>query len=203
MRRLCWMVLTVAVVTAPTGLGWAASDRAVQLRDRNALSEYLPPESFLAGNYVADDVDPTLIFGKVKDLVKTCSCPTTWLIDKEETKRREAADQQPGPLEYTLYLEEDCPQRVTYFVFVDRSQSVGAHWLDWRKQFHKNKAELQYGAAKASLDKAAEQGYTVQAELRFVEIDGELVLKKPEDILAVHLEMRPIYDLRQGRPVVE
>ena len=72
---------------------------------------------------MADEVDPGYIFGKVKDFVQSRSCPTNWLIEEGERKRIEARGTQSGPFEYTLYLEEDCPGKVVYYVFVDRSQA--------------------------------------------------------------------------------
>jgi hypothetical protein len=39
----------------------------------------------------------------------------------------------------------------------------------------------------------------VDGELRFVALNGELLLKRPEEILAGDLKFQPIYDLKQGR----
>jgi hypothetical protein len=43
----------------------------------------------------------------------------------------------------------------------------------------------------------------VDAELRFVALDGELLMKRPEDVLAGELKFRPIYDLKQNQPVAK
>jgi hypothetical protein len=71
--------------------------------------------------------------------------------------------------------------------------------MEWRKQFHKSKTEPQYSAAKTSLEQAAQSGFAVEGELRFLEVEGELQLKRPEEALTAELNFQPIYDLRQGK----
>ena len=139
----------------------------------------------------------------MKDFAKSRSCATAWLIEEGEQKRVAAWDKQSGPMEYTLYLEEDCPGKVAFYVFVDRSQADVAQWMQWRQQFHKNKAEPQYGAAKAGFEQAAQNGFPVDAELRFLEINGDLSLKKPEDVLVGELKFQPIYDLKQSKAITK
>lgn len=199
MRRLYFVFLSVALVAACFGTALAASEQAMKLRGRSGLVAYTPPETFLAGNFVADEDNPGFVFGKVKDFVKSRSCPVAWLIEESELKRIEGRDQQSGPVEYTLYLEEDCPGKVVHYVFVDRSQANTAQWMEWRKQFHKNKVDQQYGAAKAKLDQAAQNGFSADGELRFIEVNGDLALKKPEEILIGELKFKPIYDIGQGK----
>jgi hypothetical protein len=201
MRRFCFVLLGVSILLAICGLTRAASEPAMTLRGKSGLSEYAPPETFLAGNFVADEVEPEFIFGKVRDFVKSRSCPTTWLMEEGERKRIAAWGQQSGPVEYTLYLEEDCPGKVAHYVFVDRSQANATQWMEWRRQFHKSKAEPQYGAVKVGLEQAAQNGFPVAGELRFVEIQGVLLLQKPEDILRGTLNFQPIYDLKQRKPL--
>jgi hypothetical protein len=204
MRRFFSMVLGASIVFIVLGFlgsASAASEQAIKLRAQNGLSEYAPPEGFLAGNFVADEVDPGCIFGAVKDFVKTRSCPATWLIEDGERNRITADGHQSGPIEYTLYLEEDCPGKVVYFVFVDRSRADTAQWIAWRKQFHKSKTDPQYSAARACLDQAARNGFPVAGELRFVEVDGNLVVEKPEDLLIGELKFQPIFDLKSGKAV--
>jgi hypothetical protein len=187
------------VLSAPI---WAASEQAVKLRNQSALSDYAPSEAFLSGNFVADEIEPGYIFGKVKDFVKSRSCPTVWLIEEGEKKRIEGKDRQSGPLEYSVYLEEDCPGKVTYYVFVDRSHTDIAQWMQWRQQFHgRSKTEPLYGNAKTGLEQAAQKGFSVVAELRFMESNGELSLKKPEELLIGEFKFQPIYDLKQGKAV--
>jgi hypothetical protein len=196
MRSLCSILLGVSLLVALSGVTWAASEQAMKLRGKNALSEYSPPEAFLSGNFVADEIEPGYVFGKVKDFVRTRICPTSWLIEEGEKKRMESQQPQSGPVEYTLYLEEDCPGKIVYYVFVDRSQANTTQWMEWRRQFHKSKTDPQYGAAKITLEQAAQDGCTVDGELRFVEIEGDLLLKKPEDVLMGELKFSPIYDLK-------
>ncbi len=75
--------------------------------------------------------------------------------------------------------------------------------MEWRKVFHKSKAEGEYGAVGAALEQAARSGFPVNAELRFIEIGGDLILKRPEDFLAGDLKVKPIYDLGQGKTVAK
>jgi hypothetical protein len=201
MRCFSSAFLGLLMVLAFSGSTWAASEQAMQLRSKNALSEYSPPESFLSGNFVADEDEPAFIFGKVRDFVKSRSCTAVWLIEEGERKRIDARELQSGPIEYTLYLEEDCPGKVSYYVFVDRSQANVAQWMQWRQQFHKSKAEPHYARAKAGLEQAAQNGFLVDGELRFVEVNGDLSLSKPEAILLEGLKFQPIYDIKQGKAV--
>jgi len=198
MRRMGSMLLGAAIVLVICGAAGAASDQAMKLRGENGLSEFAPPEAFLAGNFLADETEPAFIFGKVRDFVKSLACPATWLIEEGERKRIEARDQQSGPVEYSIYLEADCPGKITYYIFVDRSFN-SAQWLEWRRQFHKSKAEPHYGVVKASLEQAAQKGFVVDGELRFVALNGELLLKRPEDILTGELKFQPIYDLKKNQ----
>jgi hypothetical protein len=203
MRKPFLMLLGIFVLLAASSTSWAASEQAMKLRAQNDLSEYTPPAAFLNGNFVADEVEPGFIFGKVSDFAKLRSCPATWLIDGGEKSRLQKQGQQTSPFEYTLYLEEDCPDKVVDYIFIDRSQANSVQWMEWRKQFHKNKAELQYSAVKADLEKAAQNGITVEAELRFVEVGGDLIVKKPEDFLMGDLKVKPIYDLKQEKAAAQ
>ena len=198
MRRMGSMLLGAAIVLAICGAAGAASEQAMNLRGQNGLSEFAPPEAFLIGNFLADETDPNFIFGKVRDFDKSLACPATWLIEEGERKRIEARGQQSGPVEYSIYLEADCAGKVTYYIFVDRSLN-SSQWLEWRRQFHKTKAEPHYKEAKASLDQAAQNGFAVDAELRFVAFNGDLLLKRPEDVLAGELKFQPIYDLKKNQ----
>jgi hypothetical protein len=202
MRRYGCMLLGAAMIVAICGAAGAASEPAMKLRSQNSLSEFAPPEAFLAGNFLADETEPAFIFGKVRDFVKSLACPATWLIEEGERKRIEARGQSSDPVEYSIYLEADCPGKVTYYIFVDRSIN-SAQWLEWRRQFHKTKADPHYKEAKASLDQAAQNGFAVDAELRFVALNGDLLLKRPEEILAGELKFQPIYDLKKNQALTK
>ncbi len=201
MQKIVPIIFLTLLLLIPFNLASAASDQAMQLRNRNGLSEFKPSEAFLAGNFVADEDAPDFIFGKIGDFAKSRSCPTTWLIEEGERQRIQKAGAQSSPVEYTLYLEEDCPGKVVYYIFVDRSQANAAQWMEWRKQFHKNKAEQQYGAAKAAIEKAARDGFNIDGELRFVEVGGDLILQKMEDHLMGDLKFKPLYNLKEGKAV--
>ena len=201
MHRFLFILLAISILQAFPASGRAGSEQALKLRASNGLSELKPPEAFLAGNFIADEIEPRYIFGKVQDFVKSRTCPIAWLIEEGEKTRLQAHGQQAGPFEYTLYLEEDCPGKVVYYVFVDRSQAPEAQWLEWRKQFHKSKADLQYGAVKAALEEAAKNGFQVNGELRFIETGGELQMEKPEAVLTGQAKFQPIYDLKEGKAV--
>lgn len=201
MQKIVPVIFLALLLLIPFNLASAASDQAMQLRNRNGLSEFKPPEAFLAGNFVADEDAPGFIFGKIGDFAKSRSCPTTWLIEEGERQRIQKAGAQSSPVEYTLCLEEDCPGKVVYYIFVDRSQANAAQWMEWRKQFHKNKAEQQYGAAKAAIEKAALDGFNIDGELRFVEAGGDLILQKTEVYLMGALKFKPVYNLKEGKAV--
>jgi len=203
MSKALIILLAICAVFITLNPVWAASDGAMKLRAVNGLSEFTPPETFLNGNFVADEIEPQYVFGKVKDFRKSRSCSTGWLIEESERNRVKDRDNLSGPIEYTIYLEEDCPGKVAYYVFIDRTQAKSDQWMEWRKKFHKSKAEGQYGTVSALLEKAAQSGFPVDAELRFIEIGGNLISKKPEDFLTGDLKIGAIYDLKQGKPVTK
>jgi hypothetical protein len=181
----------------------AISDGAAKLRNLNGLSEFTPPETFLNGNFIADEIEPQFVFGKVEDFRKSRSCPTAWLIEDGQKERIKNRENTSDPFEYTLYLEEDCPGKVVYYIFLDRTQCTADQWMEWRKVFHKSKTQEEYGAVGALLEKATQSGFHVGAELRFIEIGDNLISKKTEDFLTGDLKISPIYDLKQCKPVTK
>jgi hypothetical protein len=202
MRRFRSTLWGVAFLLVFGGAAAAGSEQAMQLRAQNNLSEFSPPEGFLDGNFLADETDPAYIFGKVREFAKSLSCPATWLIEAGERKRIEARGQQPGPIEYSIFLEADCAGQVSYYIFVDRSLNP-TQWLEWRRPFHRTKADPHYKEAKTSLDQAAQNGVTVNAELRFIALNGDLLLKRPEDVLSGELNFKPIYDLKKHQSLAK
>jgi len=180
---------------------WAASQKAMALRQTNGLTAFTPPEKFLAGNFVADEMNPAFIFGPVKTFVASRKCPTAWLIEEGEKNR---LARQGGPdklVEYTVYLEEDCPDKVVYYVFIDQSGLTPQQWIEYRKKTHGSKAEPEYGPTKSKLDTACQAGCGVGAELRFIQKDGELVAQSPEQVLRQDLKFAPIYDLNRQQKI--
>ncbi len=201
MPTLFFLVLAFMMMVPAANCG-ATSDEAMKLRVRNGLSEFSPPEPFLNANFVADEVEPHFIFGKVKDFVRSRSCSSTWLIEESEKNRLKQQESKSTPMEYTLFLEEDCPGKIAYYVFVDRSFAKSVQWFQWRQQFHgKSKAESLYSSVVSSLEGAEKSGFPVGAELRFIEVEGDLILKKTEDYLVSDLKVRPVYDMNLGKSV--
>jgi len=179
----------------------AASQKATALRQTNGLVAFTPTDKFLAGNFVADEMNPAFIFGTVKAFAASRQCPTAWLVEEGEKARLAAQGSPDQPVEYTLYLEETCPDKVVYYVFIDQSRLTPQQWIEWREKFHKSKAEPEYGSTKSKLDQACTEGCGVGAELRFVQVNGDLMTKSPEAYLLQDLKFAPIYDLNQQKKI--
>ncbi len=201
MRRLFLVSLGLLVLVGISAGAWAASQKAMKLRQANGLVEFKPPEKFLAGNFVADELTPKFIYGPVKNFVASRKCPTTWLIeagDKDYPAWPKSKDEE---VEYTIFLEEDCPDKVIYYVFVDQSRLTPEQWIAWRKKFHgTTKTEPAYGSTKSKLDKACQDGCGIDGELRFIQIDGELLTKSPEKVL-IEEKYSAVYDLDQQKKI--
>lgn len=195
MRRILPLFLGILLVWWSGATALAASQKAAALRQANGLTAFTPTEKFLTGNFVAEEMNPAFIFGTVQAFVASRKCPTTWLMEEGEKARLQSHSDQP--VEFTLYLEEDCPDKVVYYVFVDQSRLTPEQWLAWRHKFHKSKTEPEYGSTKSNLEQACAAGCGVGAELRFIEQDGELLTKSPEAVLLQELKFAPIYDLNQ------
>ena len=200
MPRLLPIFLGILLLVGTGSVAVAASPKAAALRQANGLTAFTPTEKFLAGNFVADEMNPAFIFGTVKAFAASRQCPTTWLIE-EGAKARPAGPGTPDqPAEYTLYLEEDCPDKVVYYVFIDQSGLTPQQWIEWRRKFHgQSKTDPEYSAAKSKLDTACTAGCGVGAELRFVQVNGDLMAKSPEAFLLQDLKFAPIYDLNKGQ----
>ena len=202
MKRLLPVFLGVLLSVGNISGALAASAKAMAQRQSQGLTAFNPPERFLYGNFVADEMNPAFIFGPVKAFAASRKCPTTWLIEEGDQNRLTGQGSTGTPQEYTLYLEEDCPDRVVYYVFIDQSGLTPQQWLAWRHKFHKSKAEPEYGEAKSKLEQACKEGCGVGAELRFIEKDGELLSKSPEEVLLDELHFAPIYDLNRQKKMV-
>jgi hypothetical protein len=201
MKSLVSILLGFLLAAGPGSAAWAASARAMAMRQANGLTEFTPPQKFLAGNFVADEMNPTVIFGPVQAFVASRKCPTAWLIEAGDKNRLAGPDGKDMPAEYTLYLEEDCPDNVVYYVFIDQSGLTPQQWLDWRQKFHKSKTGEEFDAAKSKLEQACTAGCGVGAELRFIQKNGELVTKSPEAVLLGDLHYAPIYDLNRQQKI--
>ena len=201
MKRVLPIFLGFLLLVGHGTTALAASAKATALRQANGLTAFTPPEKFLAGNFVADEMNPGFIFGAVKAFAASRQCPTTWLIEDRD-KNQPAGPGSPDKLaEYTLYLEEDCPDQVVYYVFIDQSGLTPQQWIEWRTKFHKSKAGEQFDSAKSKLEQACTAGCGVGAELRFIQKNGELMTTSPEKVLRDDLKFAPIYDLNLQKKI--
>lgn len=201
MGRLFLVSLGLLVLVGVGAGAWAASEKAMELRQANGLVEFKPPEKFLAGNFVADELTPKFIYGPVKNFVASRKCPTTWLIEAGDKGHPAWPKSKDEEVEYTIFLEEDCPDKVIYYVFVDQSRLTPEQWIAWRKKFHgTTKTEPAYGSTKSKLDKACQDGCGIDGELRFIQIDGELLTKSPEKVL-IDEKYSGVYDLDQQKKI--
>jgi hypothetical protein len=201
MMRLLPIFLGFWLVVGNGATALAASAKATALRQANGLTAFTPPEKFLAGNFVADEMNPGFIFGAVKAFAASRTCPTTWLIEDRDKNRPAGPGSAETPAEYTLYLEEDCPDQVVYYVFIDQSGLTPRQWIEWREKFHKSKTGEEFDAAKSKLEQACTAGCGVGAELRFIQKDGELMTRSPEKVLRDDLKVTPIYDLNRQQKI--
>jgi hypothetical protein len=194
--------LAVLVGAVAPGAALAESDAAKGLRKDHGLVPFAPPPSFLNGTFTGAEMNPAYLFGPVRAYETSRSCPTTWLIEAEEKARLDARAgkaEADKPFEYTLFLEEDCTPGVVYSVFVATEAVTPQQWMAWRHQFHKNKAEGEYGETVKQLDQAVKDGMAPTGELRYIERGGVLCQGCPEDELLKDPRIKPVYDLRQGR----
>jgi hypothetical protein len=199
--RLMPIFLGFLLLLVHSSAALAVTQQATALRQANGLTVFSPPEKFLASNFVADEMNPAFIFGPVKSFVSSRKCPTTWLIEKGAQKALAQPGSPDQPAEYTLYLEEDCPNQVVYYVFIDQSGLTPKQWIKWREKFHGSKTESEYLPTKSKLDTACQAGCGVGAELRFIQQNGDLINQSPEKYLLKDLKFAPIYDLNKGQKI--
>ena len=201
MMRLLFLILGFLLLVFNGSDSLAENQKAKALRQANGLVEFTPPDKFLAGNFVADEVNPKFIYGPVKDFVVSRRCPTTWLIEAGDKNRPAWPKDKDEQVEYTIFLEENCPDKVIYYVFVDQSRLAPGEWIAWRKKFHgTTKTEPMYGSTKSKLDKACQDGCGIDGELRFIQINGELLTKSPEEVLIAE-KYSVVYDLDQQKKI--
>jgi hypothetical protein len=92
---------------------------------------------------------------------------------------------------------------VIYYVFVDQSRLTPEQWIAWRKRFHgTSKTEPAYGSTKSKLDTACQDGCGIDGELRFIQVDGELLTKSPEKVL-IEEKYSAVYDLDQRKKIAK
>ncbi len=199
-RRLApTLVLVLVLVLAASAQ--AAGPGALQFRQQHGLVPFTAQPAFLSGDFLARENEPNFVFGTVADFAASLTCPAAWLIEEGEQERLARYNLAADPLEYTLYLEEDCPQAARAYVFVVQANQDAKKWLEWRKQFHKSKTDGFYGDTMARLEKAAAGGVVPSSELRFLVLDGDLSVAAPEDYLLKTLKFPPKYDLKTDKPL--
>lgn len=176
------------------------SKQALELRHIGDLTPYAPAHEVLQAYFIVDETEPRAVYGPVAAYVKARSCQSAWLIEKGELARVERLKSLKDipPFEFSLTLEEDCQGKVTHAVFVTSPGSTPEAWLKWRSQFHGRKAEAHYGAALAGLKRAEAAGLAPTAELRFLSVNGELVMKNLEEVLRQEGRLAPVFDLEKG-----
>ena len=153
----------------------------------------------MSGDFLARENEPNFVFGTVADFAAALACPAAWLIEEGEKERLSRYNLAADPLEYTVYLEEACPKGARAYVFVVQANQDAKKWLEWRKQFHKSKADGFYGNTLSRLEKAGANGVVPSSELRFLVLDGDLSVIPPEDYLVNTLKFRPKYDLKADK----
>ncbi len=203
MRRGLTVFLVSAAVVLILGVcqALAQSVRAKELRQSLGLAPIQPSQAFLDGFFIADESRPAFLYGPVGTFAASRTCPVAWLLEDAEKERISRREPGNPVFEYTVYLEQDCPDGVTHFVFVDQSAMNPRQWIEWRRQFHKNKAEPEYADAVTRLEKAIAHGFPVSGEMRFVLRDGELAPGSLQDLLPSGFSCPPRYDCEQGTPV--
>ena len=199
MKRFAVLFLALVIIGLGETLALAAGEQAMAYRKANGLVEFAPPEQMLTGYFTANEISPRFIFGPIKDLRKSLACPTAWLIEDGERQRVGDLAKRKDPFEFTVYLEADRPTGPAYYVFVVQHNQNVETWLKWRWQFHKSKAEGQYGRTRDRLSQASKDGWFPTAELRFLVTGGNLDMRNPEEVVLKDLKLAPVYDLEQSR----
>jgi hypothetical protein len=198
-RFLASLALALALLApgAPAGAGQATPS----FREQNDLVPFTPPAWFLAGHFVAREVEPRYLFGTVGGFAQSLGGATAWLIEDDEQKRQERLASEGKAFEYTIYLEAAGPTGPLYWVFVVLPHKSAQAWFEERWSYHKSKAKAYYGQTQSGLERAFAEGLAIGGELRFLVEEGQVSLKVPEDILAGEGKFPPAYDLREGKPL--
>lgn len=203
---LCLFMPASAFAAGPAGPAkQAPSPHALELRQAADLVPYAPPGAVLDAYFTADEDAPKAVYGPVSAYAKSRACSTSWLMERGELARVERLSSAPRPadappFEFSLTLEEDCQGHVTHSVFVAAPGRTPESWLKWRRQFHGSKAQAHYGATMAHMQQAAASGLAPVAELRFVSVDGDLVMQNLDERLRTEGRLAPVFDLTNGLP---
>ena len=197
--KKCCLVATVLIaaslmLTAPL----VSAESFQAFRQQNGLQDYVPPEWFLKGYFIAREKNPGYVFGPVQDFVRVLGGITTWLIEDMELERLKAASAEGKKIEYSMFLEAVSSDRTEYWVFVVLPYESAQAWYDARRAYHGGKAEGYYGKTRGELERALSQGLNIKAELRFWIKNGETSLQAPEGVIMDRYKFQPVFDLGTG-----
>jgi len=200
LKLYSYQVLSVCIVanlviTAPV----ISEESSQAYRKLNGLQTYIPPEWFLRGYFIACEKNPKYVFGTVQDFADTLGGTTTWLIEDLELERLKEASADVKKIEYSLYLEAVLSDRTEYWVFVVQPYESAQAWFDARRSYHGRKADEYYGKTRDEIERALNQGLSINAELRYCVENGEINLQVPEDVIISKYNMKPVFDLGAGR----
>ena len=184
------LVITAPVVSAESGRAF---------RQKNGLQAYVPPEWFLRAYFIASEKNPGYVFGPVQEFVGALGGKTTWLIEDMELERLQAASVDGKKIEYSLFLEAVSPDRTEYWVFVVLPYESVQAWYNAKRAYHGRKAEGYYGKTRGELERALNQGLSINAELRFWIENAETSLQTPEDLIMSRHKFQPVFNLGTGR----
>ena len=193
MRRIGLIFLGLLVLTSyglPVG---AASQKAVALRQANGLTEFKPPEKFLAGNFVADEMNPAFIFGPVQAFAKSRQCPTAWL--HRDPSGKQSSPEKYG--EYTVYLEEDGPDKVVVLRLrgPERPDSAAMVRMAAKIPHEQGSGPVRRGPDR-NWNRPARRAAVLRRNCDLLQKNGELLTaKSPEAVLRDDLKFAPLYDL--------
>ena len=190
-------IVSNLVLSAPV----FSAETSQAFRHENGLQTYVPPEWFLNGCFIASEKKPKYVFGTVQDFADTLGGTTAWLIEDLDLERLKAASADGKKIEYSLFLEAVLTDRTEYWVFVVLPYESAQAWYDARRAYHGRKADEYYGEARSEIERALNQGFNINAELRFWIENGETNLQVPEDVIVSKYNVKPVFDLGAGRRI--
>ena len=199
LKRWCLITFLFMVVSLIITVPVVSKESNRAFRQKNGLQDYVPPEWFLSGYFLAREKNPGYVFGPIQDFLRALGGTTTWLIEDIELERLKTASADGKKIEYSLFLEAVSPDRTEYWVFVVLPYESAQAWYDAKRAYHGRKAENYYGKTRKELERALSQGITINAELRFWIENGETSLQPPENVIMSRFKIQPIFDLGTGR----
>lgn len=199
LKRWYTVVSVFMMVTSLLSTPVVSAESSQTFRQKNGLQPYVPPEWFLKGYFIACEKNPGYVLGPVQDFARALGDTTTWLIEDIELERLKVATADGKKIEYSLFLEAASPDRTEYWVFVVLPYENTQAWYDAKRAYHGRKAKEYYGKTRSELERALNQGFNINAELRFWIENGETSLKTPEDVIMSRYKFQPVFDLGTGR----